>query len=379
MAHAYLSASSSSRWLRCTAAPAFEANFEDRGSEYAAEGTEAHALAETLLRAYFSGTSLPKQAPKGVAADMFEYVMQYVEVCIEKANEALAIDPGTVVLIEDKLDFSSYVPEGFGTGDCVIIADGQAEVVDLKYGKGVPVDATENSQLRLYGLGAYENYSFLYDIHKVRMTVVQPRRDSISSELLTVAELIAWGESIKPKAQEAFSGNGSFCAGDHCMFCKGRTTCRALADFNLAVVREEFAADQLENFEIADILMRKKQIENWLTAVGEYALEEALAGREHFPGLKLVLGRSVRKIADEEKAVAALSDFGLTPEQIYKPKALNTITNLEQLMGKKPFNEVLGDLIIKPPGAPALVPESDKRETYTPVTTNDFDDSVLTE
>lgn len=379
MAHAYLSASSSSRWLRCTAAPSFESNFEDKGSIYAEEGTKAHDVAEKLLRKYFAGNPLPKSAPSGISADMFEYVMRYVEICIEKANTALAVDPGAAILVEDRLDFSNYVPEGFGTGDCVIVADGVVEVIDLKYGKGVVVNAENNSQLRLYGLGAYDNYSFLYDISAVRMTIVQPRLDCVSSELLTVEELTAWGESIKPKAREAFDGNGAFCAGEHCMFCKGKIKCRALADYNLNVVKEELAPTELENFEISEILERKKQIENWLTAVGDYALGEVLAGREYYPGFKLVLGRSSRKISDEEKAAERLKEAGLTEDKIFKPKALSTITNLEKILGKKEFNNILGTLVVKPQGAPTLVPESDKREAYVPTDENDFDDSLLTE
>lgn len=376
--HALLGASGSARWLVCTPSARLEAMFPDEQSPYAAEGTIAHDLAESILRHKLEG----KKAPKldDYSTEMVEAVTRYVDICEEKVNESRARSYDAEVMIEARLDFSRWVPDGFGTGDMVIVADGILEVIDLKYGKGVPVSAIENTQMRLYALGAYDINEFLYDIKSVRMTIVQPRLDSISTDEMALEELLDWGEEIKPIAQRAFRGEGECTPCDYCNFCKARHTCRALADTCLtAFYKDGGKLNQLlTDSEVSDILAMKDLITKWIKGVYDFAYEKALSGEKQWPGYKLVEGTSRRTITDPEAAARTLLDNGYKEEDIFKPRELEGITNLQKVLGKKGVTEYLEAYIDKPEGKPTLVPDSDKRPAINTVETmmNEFDDEV---
>ena len=376
--HALLGASSSARWLVCTPSARLEAMFPDEQSPYAAEGTVAHDLAESILRHKLEG----KKAPKldDYSTEMIEAVNRYVDICEEKVNEARARSSDAEAMIEARLDFSRWVPDGFGTGDMVIVADGILEVIDLKYGKGVPVSAIENTQMRLYALGAYDVNEFLYDVKSVRMTIVQPRLDSVSTDEMALEELLDWGEEIKPIAQRAFRGEGDCTPCDYCNFCKARHTCRALADTCLDTFYKNGGKlnQLLTDREVSDILVMKDLITKWVKGVYDFAYEKALSGEKQWPGYKLVEGTSRRTITDPDAAAQTLLDNGYKEEDIFKPRELEGITNLQKVLGKKGVSEYLEAYIDKPEGKPTLVPESDKRPAINTVETmaNEFDDEV---
>ena len=376
--HALLGASSSARWLVCTPSARLEAMFPDEQSPYAAEGTIAHDLAESILRHKLEGKKEPKL--DGYSTEMVEAVSRYVDICEEKVNEARARSSDAEVMIEAKLDFSRWVPEGFGTGDMVIVADGILEVIDLKYGKGVPVSAIENTQMRLYALGAYDVNEFLYDVKSVRMTIVQPRLDSVSTDEMALEELLDWGEEIKPIAQRAFNGEGDCTPCDYCNFCKARHTCRALADTCLtAFYKDGGKLNQLlTDQEVSDILAMKDLITKWIKGVYDFAYEKALSGEKQWPGYKLVEGTSRRTITDPEAAAKTLLDNGYKEKDIFKPRELEGITNLQKVLGKRAVAKYLEAYIDKPEGKPTLVPDSDKRPAINTVETmmNEFDDEV---
>lgn len=375
MVHAVLSASASSRWLHCTPSARLERKFPDASSPYAEEGTLAHAYAERFLNLFLK-TGKTTVAIKD-NAEMQEAVQSYVSICVEKINEARTASPDAQIKVEQRLDFSRWVPEGFGTGDMVMVSDKYFEIVDLKYGKGVPVSAVNNSQMRLYALGMYEAFGYLYGADEVRMTIVQPRLDCVSTETITVKDLLAWGEDVKKKAKIAFAGKGEFCAGNHCRFCKARNTCRAHVEYELKNVKEDLQTAELEDFEISDILLRAKNIKTWLDGLESYALGKALDGYD-WPGMKLVEGRSNRKITDVTIAANNLLNAGFGADEIYKPKALRSITDLEKLCGKKMFGELMSGVIEKPPGKPTLVSVDDKRQALEITNIkNDFDESLL--
>lgn len=370
MAHAVLSASGSKRWLSCPPSARLERKFPDKAGEAAQEGTLAHALAETRIRHWLgeiseNGLTLriddirhdPLYSP-----EMGEYVTEYVDLCIEKINEAQG-----VALVEERLDFSRWVKNGFGTGDMVIIGDGVLEIVDLKYGKGVPVSAEGNTQMQLYALGAIEQYGYIYDFDHVRMSIFQPRNGGLSTQLMSVDELLAWGESIKPIAELAYAGKGDFKAGEHCRFCRAAVQCKALADYNLEIAKLEFRdADLLTDDEVSFVLERVDGLVRYAEKIKTFALAEALKGHK-WPGFKIVAGRSNRKITDAAKAVKLLRKAGYANDVIYKPLEMQTITDLEKTITKKKFGEILGSVVEKPPGKPTLVPEEDERPEYDPV------------
>ena len=376
--HALLGASSSARWLVCTPSARLEAMFPDEQSPYAAEGTVAHDLAESILRHKLEGKKAPSLG--AYSTEMVEAVNRYVDICEEKVNEARARSSDAEVMIEAKLDFSRWVPEGFGTGDMVIVADGILEVIDLKYGKGVPVSAVENTQMRLYALGAYDVNEFLYDVKLVRMTIVQPRLDSVSTDEMSLEELLDWGEDIKPIAQRAFNGEGECTPCDYCNFCKARHTCRALADTCLDTFYKNGGKlnQLLTDREVSDILAMKDLIAKWIKGVYDFAYEKALSGEKQWPGYKLVEGTSRRTITDPDAAAKTLLDNGYKEEDIYKPRELEGITNLQKVLGKKGVTKYLEAFIDKPEGKPTLVPDSDKRPAINTVETmmNEFEDEV---
>lgn len=374
MAHAILSASGASRWMACTPSARLEQNFENKTSEYAAEGTLAHELGELKLRKELEGLSTRSfnskvkkiQEDKLYTADMPDYVDMYVETCLERVSEAKAKTPDALFKIEQRLDFSEWVPEGFGTGDFVIIADGTMEVCDLKYGKGVPVSANNNKQMMLYALGAISEFSFLYDIEKVRMTIIQPRLDNISTFEVTVEDILKWAEEyVRPKAELAIKGEGEFCAGNHCRFCRAKAVCRARAEKNLELAQYEFQKPPtMDNNDIAYVLSKVDELVNWASDVKEFALEQALKGEE-FDGYKVVEGRSNRKWSSEDDVAKVLIGQGFQENIIYTKK-LDGISKIESSIGKKEVQRLLGDYIIKPVGKPTLVPITDKREPYNP-------------
>lgn len=371
--HALLSPSAAHRWLHCTAAPRLEEGIEDKGSDFAAEGTLAHAYCARKLKAHMGEPTADED--EEIAAlnaryhtgEMDEHTDTYAQIVLGKLNAARLKTADAQLLIETRLDFSGYVPEAFGTADAIIIADDTMEVIDFKYGKGVAVSAKENPQMSIYALGAYERFSFEYDITRVRMTIVQPRLDSLSEYEVAADDLLAWAESeLKPKAREAFAGKGEQVPGEWCRFCKVKHMCRALTDKCRSAAINHPDPRLISTEELAHaILPLLPTVKTWLTGVEEYALQQALAGVE-LPGWKIVEGRSIRKIVDTEGAASALITAGLTPTDIYKPQELRTITDFERLMGKKQFASVCGPFIDKPQGKPTLAPESDKRAAINP-------------
>lgn len=375
--HAKLSASGAKRWMNCPPSAEIESKLPDQQTTFAAEGTLAHRLAEMQIRIYLGGNDGADIAEfeecckaEGVTQEMLDYVQIYVDFVIEQINVARAVSPDAVILLEDRLDFSHIVPGGFGTGDVVIIADGLCKVIDLKYGKGVPVSAVENPQMRLYGLGAINLYDFLYDIQRVRMTIMQPRLSpEPDSEELTAAELIAWGETeVKPKALLAAEGKGEFKSGDWCRFCKIRHTCRTRAEENLQLEKFDLQKPPTLTIpEIAEILGRADQLIAWAGDVKGWALEQAEKHGVTFPGWKLVEGRSNRAYTDKLQVENALIIAGYLSEAIHKEPELLGITEMEKLIGKTKFGELLGELVIKPPGKPTLAPEADKRPAINSV------------
>lgn len=364
--HALLSASKANMWLNCPPSIRASENIPDTISEYAKEGTRAHALGELNLKLFLNQVAKKQynKMKKEIIEndiDMPSYVEEYSDFVIERLGEAQRKTKDAKLEIEVKVDFSKWVPKGFGTADAVIIADNCIEIIDLKYGQGIPVDAENNPQLKLYALGVLEEYLMLYDIKQISMAVYQPRLDSISTSIVTVDELIKWAnEYVKPRANLAFKGEGEFKAGEHCRFCKIRSTCRKRAEENLRLAQYEFMQPAtLSNEEISKILSQIDDLVSWSKDVKDYALEEAIKG-VNFEGFKLVEGRSNRKYADENIIASTLENLGFKEEEIYS-KSLLSITAMEKLLGKKKFEECIGDYIIKPEGKPVLVPESDKR------------------
>lgn len=357
--HAVLSASSSHRWLNCNPSARLEEKFEDNETEAAAEGTAAHALCEHKLRKMLKLRSR-KPTSKYDCDEMDEYTDGYVEFVSEQIAQAKQFCKDPLVLIEQKLDFSCYVPDGFGTGDCLVVADHLLHIIDFKYGMGVLVDAVENPQMMLYALGALRLFDSLYEIDTVSMSIYQPRRDNISTWTISVAELNEWAENtLVPKAKLAFEGKGEFSPGIWCTFCKAAVKCRARAEAKLQLAKYEFAEPPLlSDEEIEDILGRVDDLTKWANEIVAYAQDAAINHGKTWNGFKLVESRTIRKYSDEEAVAQAASDAGY--HDIYK-KSLIPITEMEKLMGKKTFAEVLGGLVVKPQGKPTLVPASDKR------------------
>lgn len=379
-AHALLSPSAAHRWINCTAAPRLEADVEDKGSEFAAEGTLAHAYCAQKLKAFLG---LPTEGEaKEIAelndryhtGEMDEYTDTYKTIVLEKFNAARAKTKDALLLIETRLDFSEYVPDAFGTADAIIIADGTMEVIDFKYGKGVKVSAVDNPQMKIYALGAYEKFSFEYKIDRVRMTIIQPRIENFSEWELSVSELMVWTDGVlTPKAQQAYKGDGPQVPGDWCQFCKVKSNCRTLTQKCIEAAKNHPDPKLISPDELAsDVLPMLATVKTWLAGVEDYALQQALSGVQ-LAGWKIVEGRSVRKITDQEGAAVALNKAGYKTTEIYKPQELRTITDLEKLTGKKQFAAICGDYIEKPQGKPTLAPESDKRPAIDPLA-DDFKD-----
>ena len=372
--HALLSASGASRWLNCTPSARLEDEHgEKKGSVYAQEGTLAHELAELYIKRdtllVISEQEFNQRLEEIMANELFneemlDVVPTYTDYCAAQLVEAKTVNPLAVMEIEQKLDLTDFVPESFGTADCVIINDNLMEVIDLKYGKGVPVYAEWNKQLMLYGLGALQKYDTMYDISEVRLTIVQPRINNISSWQISVEELRKWAEEeLKPKAELAFEGKGELNAGEWCRFCAVRNQCRKLYEQQLEIAKYEFAEPPLlTDDEIVDIIRRAPRLIEWTNSITEYAQSKAITEDKQWPGLKLVEGVSRRKWVDEDKASSAI--FArcpeLTEDDIFSMK-LKPITSIEKVVGKTRFSKLLSDVVIKPQGKPTLVPLEDKR------------------
>ncbi|MEK3992323.1 DUF2800 domain-containing protein [Robertmurraya sp. FSL R5-0851] len=368
--HAVLSASKADMYLKCTPSIRLGEQFEEETSVFAREGTFMHELSEIRL-AYFlkqmTKTQLNKKLNQMKQSEFYngeteQAVQSYIDIVIEKINEARARNKDPLILIEERLDFSPWVPEGFGTGDVVIISDGILEVVDLKGGKGVKVSAENNAQMRLYALGAIHGFGMLYDIQTVLVTIIQPRLDNISTDEIQIDDLLEWAESeVKQKAELAFAGEGTFVVGPHCRWCKAKATCRARAEENMKLACLDFQKPPLlTDEEVVEVLTSLDELISWAKTVQEFALSMSVNENKQWPGMKLVEGRGSRKYSDEEAVIATLTAAGYDNNVIYK-NTLNTITALEKELGKKEFEELLGSLVTKAPGKIKLVPEEDKR------------------
>lgn len=397
--HALLSPSSAHRWLKCTAAPLFEQNFPSGTSAYAEEGTLAHSVCELYARKKFTVMSTRKfnselkklkEDPR-FAEEMIHTAEAYVEYLTEKA---MGYTNMPYVAMEVRVDLSEYLPHGSGTCDCIMIGGDTLHITDYKHGKGVKVEAKDNPQMRLYALGALAAYRPIFGdtIKNVSMGICQPRLSSMASEdLLTVDELLAWGESIKLIAQDAYNGPGTFRPGDHCRFCRGKSQCRAraekysaFADFKDFIPAGKVPAEQaalpaearpilglppiLSDDEIGDLLIQAESLVQWYKDLQAYATEALLAGRS-VPGWKVVAGRSDRAFKDTDAAFQVLRDQGYDEALLYERKPL-TLTKIEALMGKKKFAEIMAEHVTKPLGKPTLALASDKREAYSTATTD---------
>ena len=357
--HALLSASSSHRWLHCPPSARLGENYEDKGSDFAAEGTDAHSLCEyKLKRALGIKAEDPTDTLSWYDEEMEDCASGYAAYICELVEEAKKTCPDPAVLIEQRLDFSAYVKEGFGTGDCVLIADGTLHIVDYKHGRGVLVEAEENPQMMLYALGALAIFESIYDIDTVSMTIYQPRRANISTCTVSKESLYEWAETVLvPAAELAYSGSGEFHCGEWCQFCKAKADCRERAKANLEMAKFDFADPPLlTDEEIEEVLGKVDELVSWANDIREYALQAALSGKE-WNGWKVVEGRSVRKYTNDRQVAAAVIAAGFDP---YEQKLLG-ITEMQKTLGKARFEEILGGLITKPQGKPTLVPASDKR------------------
>ena len=357
--HSILSPSGSHRWLNCTPSAMLEREFENKTTEAAEEGTVAHAFCEHKLRKF-----LKLRSKRPVSDYDSDEMQECTDAYVDFVNEQLEIakqrcnDP--LILVEEKVDFSRYVPDGFGTADCLIISDDELHIVDFKYGQGVLVDAFDNPQMKCYALGALETYGNLYDITNVSMSIFQPRRENVSTWKTTVKELRNWAENVlKPKAELALKGEGDYWCGEWFRFFRAAVRFRARAEEKLRLAEDEFKLPPLiSDEEIEEILKVIPDLTKWSADIQNYALDMSVNHGKDWSGFKVVEGRSVRKYKDEDAVIEKAKENGYT--DIFK-SSLITLTEMQKLMGKKKFEKLLGDLIIKPKGKPTLVPIADKR------------------
>lgn len=374
--HAFLSASASHRWLACPPSAKLCAEVPDEESPYARQGTDAHELCQYLVEKELGlDVTNPTQNLEFYDAEMQESAEGYCSFVMEQIAKSKEHCPDPLVCVEQKLDYSKWVQDGFGTGDCVIVADDTLHIIDMKYGVGVLVsasgeDGTGNSQLKCYALGALDTFGDLYDIRRIKLSIYQPRRENTDTFEMSVEELLKWADEVlSPRAKLAYEGNGEFSAGEHCRFCRIKATCRKRAAYSLELAKYEFAeAPSLTSEEIAAILPQIDTLVSWADDIKAYALERALSSTS-YPGFKLVEGRSVRKYTDEAAVIDVVAAEGFDPFE----KKLLGITAMQKLLGKTKFDELLSGLIEKPKGKPTLVPESDKRPAVSTATL-DFKD-----
>ena len=353
--HALLPPSAALRWMNCPPSARLEGEFPSAASEAAAEGTAAHALCEHKLRKLLH---LRSKRPHSDFED--EEMERCSDDYVAFVQEQMRKIPSPMTLVEQRLDLTRYVPEAFGTADCIIVGGDMLCVIDFKYGMGVLVEAERNPQMMLYALGALELLDGVYDIRTVSMSIFQPRRENVCTWSLTKDELLRWAkDELAEKARLAYAGEGEFCAGVWCTFCRASARCRARAEEKLRMAREEFKLPPLiTDEEIEEVLSEIPDLIKWSNAILAYATDAAVNHGKRWEGFKVVEGRSVRKYKDESSAARAAEAAGYT--DIFDKKLI-TPTQMEKLMGKKAFMEILGNLVVKPPGKPTLVPLSDKR------------------
>lgn len=357
--HAVLSASSANRWLHCPPSVRLSEGYMDKASVFAMEGTSAHELCEYKLRSALGmEAENPTENLDFYNAEMEECAEGYATYILELVEKAKETCSDPVVMVEQRVDFSRYVPEGFGTADCIIIADETLNIVDYKHGKGVEVSAEDNPQMKLYALGALELFDCLYDISKVQMTIFQPRLSNISVFVMDKADLLNWAnDELTAKAELAFEGKGELCCGEWCKFCKAKSNCKERARVNMEMAQYEFRKSSLlTDKEVVKILSRIDELTSWASDVKNFALEQAVRGKQ-WPGWKVVEGRSNRKYTDEGAVAQVVKNAGYNP---YDEKIMG-ITNMTKMLGKEKFNELLGDFVERPQGKPTLVPEDDNR------------------
>jgi len=362
--HAVLSASSSNRWIHCTPSARLEERVPEQASIYAAEGTVAHAKAEQKLRNWKEGH--PRRRVKCDDGEMDEATTAYRDYVIEVFNEEKKKCEGAELYIEVQLDLTPWIPDGFGTADAVIVSDNTLHVIDLKYGKGVPVYAPHNTQLMLYGAGALNQFEMYFDFQEVKLHIFQPRLDHVSTYEMYVDDLATWlAMVVKPSADMAWKGEGKQKPGEWCRFCKVKGNCKARA-LQIKQMNEKYKqldAMLLTDEEVSQILPMLPDIKAWTKDIEEFALSQALSGT-HYDGYKVVEGVSRRKIVDQEMVMSVLDQEGYSKEAYMKAPELKTITALEKLVGKKHFTEITEGCIEKPQGKPVLVPVTDKRPEW---------------
>ena len=372
--HAILPASASHRWLNCTASARLEEAFGIKTeTSYATEGTLAHSIGALFLERDvlhktddFNVKLESLMADKDFTEDMLGYVDQYIDYCLSQIAEYEAKGITVYPYVEQKLDLKHFIPEGFGTTDFGLVADTHLEIVDFKYGMGVPVYAEYNSQLMIYALGLLYQLSDIYDIQDITVTIVQPRINNISSFDISAKDLLDWAtNTLIPKAKEAFAGGGEPVPGEWCKFCSIKTRCRKQYEEQLKIAKADFSSDPrlLSDEDIADIVKRSKSFITWINAVTEYAQSEAVNNNKQWPGLKLVAGRSTRKWIDEDLAESTVRErCPEIPDNVLYTTKFNTLTAIEKAIGKTRFATLFADIVVKPEGTPTLVPEDDPRE-----------------
>ena len=370
--HAILSASSCKRWLNCPPSARLCASTPERASPFAKEGTDAHTLCEYKVLCALGRSNIrdPTEDLDFYNAEMEDCATEYCNYVMEQYEEAKVHCKDPQIMIEEHLDFSRWVPDGFGTGDCIIVSDEVLQIIDFKYGFGVVVDAEMNPQMMCYALGAIDLYDGIYNIHTVKMTIFQPRRDNISTFTISKEDLLKWAEEVlAPTAALAYLGEGEFQAGDHCQFCSVKATCRKRAEQNLELARYDFEMPpNLNHTEITAILSKADELVSWVNDVKEYALKQALDG-VRYDGYKLVEGRSNRRFSDEDRVATIVKDAGFDP---YEQKLLS-VRAMTTLLGKTKFQELLDEYVTKPEGKPALVPDTDARPEFH-TAKNDFNE-----
>ena len=373
--HAFLSPSASHRWLNCPPSAKLCAEVPDASSPYAQQGTDAHSLCAYLVeKALGRDTRDPTGTLKYYDAEMQECAEGYASFVMEEYERAKQTCPDTAVLIEQKVDFSPWVKGGTGTADCILLADGMAEVIDYKHGLGIMVSAESeefggNPQLMCYCLGVLDMFDGIYNIDTIKMSIYPPRRENVSTYTMSKVDLLQWANgTLAPAALLAQEGKGEFQAGNHCQFCKVKAACRKRAEYNLELARYDFEMPAtLEEHEIDAILLKADQLISWASDVKEYALNQALQGTD-YSHFKVVEGRSNRKYTNEDDVAKTVMAAGYDPYE----KSILGITAMSKLLGKKKFNELLGSLICKPQGKPTLVSRSDKRPTMKNTAQDDF-------
>jgi hypothetical protein len=372
-AHALLSASSSHRWLHCPPSARLEEKLPESKSDFAEEGSLAHEIAELKLRKYciepMRARTFNSRIKKFKENPLFqEEMLKHTDAYLDYIAGVLhGFSSPPYVAAEKRIDYSAYAPEGFGTGDCIILGGNILHIIDFKYGKGVQVSAKDNPQMMLYALGAYTEFSFLYPIDTVKMTIIQPRLDNISENNMSIEELLNWGESIKPIAHQAFNGEGEYISGEHCKFCRAKALCRERTDRYMSLeVFNKMKPPLILNEEVGQILERAQDLAAWVKNLEEYALSQCLQGNE-VPGWKVVEGRATRQFTNQDEAFKTLVANGIEETMLYERKPL-TLTETEKLVGKAKFKELLNPFVSIPQGKPTLALVSDKRNPYKRIT-----------